>query len=147
LASAGASVLILLPMPALFQFVWMPVCLTAAGFFAVYLYKRRTGVDLSTRKGAKMGWITGMFCFLIATVFYTVTMVMLASRGGLGTFYREQLAAQGDGGVEMEELLRILDTPSGTATLLVFSLFVLFFFSTLLPVLGGAMGAKVLEKG
>src|SRR4051794_8860906 len=49
--------------PALNIILWL-----AAGFFAVYLYRRRTGVFLNVRAGVRLGWITGVLMFVITTV-------------------------------------------------------------------------------
>lgn len=146
LAAAIASLLISLPMPMYINLVWMVVCLAGSGFFAAYLYRRRTGRDLPTRAGARIGWITGVFCFAFAMVFFTITVIAISMRGGLAEFYREQLSSQASGGVDLEEMFRVLESPSGLAVILFLSLLLLFLFSTLLPTLGGAMGAKVLEK-
>ena len=144
--AAAASLLTWVPLPMFLNLVWLTVCLTGAGFFAVYLYRRRTGEELSARMGARMGWITGVFCFLIATVFYTITVIAISAGGGLANFYREQLAGEAAPGMDVEELVSVLETPAGLASVLFFTLIVLFLFFTLLPTLGGAMGAKVLEK-
>jgi hypothetical protein len=145
LAAASASLLISVPIPMYLNILWMLVWLVASGFLAVYLYRRRTGEELSVRKGARMGWMTGIFCFVIATVFFTITVLAVSSKGGLAPFYREQLSAQA-GGAEVQQLLRVLESPTGLATVIFFSLLMLFFLFTLLPTLGGAMGAKVLQK-
>ncbi len=144
--AVSASVLISLPIPMYVNVIWMLVWLVAAGFVAVLVYKRRTGQVLSVRKGARMGWITGVFCFSIATIFFTITMVAISRRGGLAEFYREQLGAQGARSAELEPLLEILEKPAGAATLIFVTLAVLFCLFTLLPTLGGAMGAKLLER-
>jgi hypothetical protein len=144
--AVAASVLISLPLPMYVNVVWMLMWLVAAGFLAVYFYERRTGQGLSVRKGARMGWITGVFCFSIATIFFTITMVAIARRGGLAEFYRQQLGAQGPSPPEVEQLLEILEQPSGAAMLIFLTLAVLFFLFTLLPTLGGAMGAKLLDR-
>ena len=146
LAAALASLLTSLPIPMFLNVVWMLVCLVGSGFFAVYLYERKSGQDLNTNMGARMGWITGIFCFVIATIFFTITMISVAMQGGLSNFYREQVAAQSGAGVDMEELHKLLESPVGLGSMLVFSVLLLFFFFTLLPTLGGLMGAKVLEK-
>ena len=83
LAAALASLLTSLPMPMFLNVVWMLVCLVGSGFFAVYLYERKSGEDLSTVMGARMGWITGIFCFVIATIFFTITMIAISMQGGL----------------------------------------------------------------
>ena len=39
-----------------------------AGFLAVFLYRRRTGQRLSVASGARLGWICGIFGFVIVAV-------------------------------------------------------------------------------
>src|SRR5215831_11233038 len=46
--------------PILTMVVW-----AAAGFAAVRLYRRRTGMSLSVRAGMIMGWITGVILFAL----------------------------------------------------------------------------------
>ncbi len=146
LASLAASVLIfLVPGQVFTAFLWMTVCLVGAGFFAVYLYRRRTGEDLSASSGARLGWITGIFSFVLATILFTVNAVAISAQGTFAEFYRKQIELQG-AGADPDEMLRLLETPSGVATLVIFTLLMVFFFATLLPTIGGAMGAKVLEK-
>lgn len=147
LAAAVTSLLISVPIPMYLNIVWVLVWLVGAGFLSVYLYRRRTGEELSVKKGARMGWITGVFCFVIATVFFTITLLVISNRGGLAQFYREQLSAQGTGAqVDLEQLLSVLESPAGVGGIIFFSLLMMFVFFTLLPTLGGAMGAKVLER-
>ncbi len=146
LAAIASSLLTQLPLPMFLNLIWILVCLTAAGFFAVYLYQRRTGTVLNWSMGARMGWITGIFCFSIAAVLFTIAMAVVSFQGGLAAFYREQLNSQGAPGVDSEEFFHLLESPVGMAMMMLFSLFMLFCFFTLLPTLGGAMGAKVLEK-
>jgi hypothetical protein len=146
LAAALSSLLTTLPIPPMFSIIWMPVCLVGAGFFSVYLYRRRTGEDLPAKLGAKMGWVTGIFCFAIAVVIFTISMIAISMQGGLASFYQEQLASQTTPGVDLEEFYKLLESPGGIGAILFFSLIMLFLFFTLLPTLGGAMGAKVLEK-
>ena len=43
----------------------------ASGVFAVHLYKRKTGQRLSMASGAHLGWISGIFGFLITTLLFT----------------------------------------------------------------------------
>ena len=85
LTAAIASLLISLPIPMYLNILWMLGCLGSSGFLAVYLYNRRTGDELSVRKGARMGWITGVFCFVIATIFFTITVISLSSQGELAS--------------------------------------------------------------
>src|SRR4029077_16733513 len=63
-----------LALPQEFALVW----LVAGGFFAVYLYERRTGKRLSVRSGARLGWICGVFGFVVVTIALAATAVMLS---------------------------------------------------------------------
>ncbi len=146
LAAGIASLLITVPLPAVFAMGWLLVWLLASGFLAVWLYRRRTGQELSVRSGMRMGWITGIFCFVIATLFFTISVLTISSKGGLAAFYREQFSARGAVDANVEEFLKVLQNPAGVATVILLSLFFVFIFFTLLPAIGGALGAKVLEK-
>ena len=147
LAAIVASLLISIPIPLYLNIVWVLVCQIGAGFLAVFLYRRRTGQELSVKRGARMGWITGVFNFVIFTVFFTITLFTLSSRGDLSRYYREQLRAQGAmAEVDLEKVLSILESPAGLGAIIFLTLAAMFVFFTLLPIVGGAMGAKVLEK-
>jgi len=146
LAAGIASLLISLPMPVYLTAVWMFAWLFSAGFVAVFLYRRRTGAAVGLRGGARMGWITGVFCFVIATVFFTISVISIASKGGLVEFYRQQLSVKGAPEESVRQFFAVLESPSGLATVMILSIFLLFILFTLLPTLGGMLGSKVLDK-
>ena len=121
--------------------------LLGGGFFSVYLYCRRTGQKLNVRSGVRMGWLTGIFTFVIGTVFYTLAIISISMRsGGLTAFYRESLSNMGMPSQNMQQALEMLQTPGGIASLIVFTLALLFAVFTLFPILGGALGARMLSK-
>jgi hypothetical protein len=146
LAAAIASLLISMPMPMYVAAVWMFLWLFSAGFLSVFLYRRRTGAAVGMRGGARMGWITGVFCFVIATVFFTISVFSISRQGGLVEFYRQQLSVKGTPDENVRQFFEVLDKPSGLATVLLLSVFFLFILFTLLPTLGGMLGSKILEK-
>lgn len=121
-----------------------PLWLLAAGFLCVYLYNRRTGQSLSVRSGARMGWITGVFSFVIFTVFFIFSFILAVRNGTLVN--REQLSQipfiQGN----LDQVIELMQSPVGLALNLTFSLIVLFVLFTLLAAAGGALGARVLGK-
>jgi hypothetical protein len=145
LAAGIMTLLLAFPVPGIFAGIWQLVMLPAGGFFAVYLYGRRTGEAVSVRAGARMGWITGVLFFAIITVFFTVSIIRIATEDGLPAFFREMVAKQGTPDL-MNQFNEILSNPAGVATLLFGMLIGFFVMFTLLPVVGGALGAKVLEK-
>ena len=119
--------------------------LLAAGAFSVYLYGRRSGQPMEMRGGARMGWITGLFCFVIFTVLFTVSLVVLAfllRDGSMLAFYREQLAAMGMSQDKIQQAMEIFQSPMQIVGMLVW----LFVTSTFIPALGGALGARLLRR-
>ncbi len=145
LAAALSGLLISMPMPAFFGMLWIIILLVASGFFAVYLYGRRTGDELTVRSGAHLGWMTGIFGFAIVTVFFTINMILISRRGGLGAFYREQFSDRLDE-AGVEQVLQLFQSPAGVGGIVLVTLIFLFLVFTLLPTLGGALGARILSK-
>ncbi len=136
----------LLPVPAILSIFWKVVTLIAAGFIAVYVYHRRTGDLPSVRGGARIGWMTGMFSFVIALIMFVAGAIALSSQGGLAALFRRQMMNANSAGPDIDEMMRILESPTGLAMLVATLVMILFLTFTALPMIGGALGAKVLEK-
>lgn len=145
IASVG-TLMGLLPVPAILSIFWKLVTLVAAGFIAVYVYHRRTGDLPTVRGGARIGWMTGLFSFVIALIMFVAAAVALSAEGGLAAVFRKQLLSANGPAGELDEMMRILESPSGMVTLVTALLMILFLLFTALPMIGGALGAKVLEK-
>jgi hypothetical protein len=145
LAGAASSLLIMLPMPSLIQILWQLIILVVGGFFAVWLYQRRTGRYLSVRSGAHLGWLAGTFCFLIMMVMFTLSVIAISSGEGLEQSFREMLNARSAPEVA-DQFNSLLSSPGGVAALLFGMLITSFIMLTILATVGGALGAKVLEK-
>jgi hypothetical protein len=114
--------------------------LVAAGFLAVFLYRRRTGQRLSILHGAHLGWISGLFGFLITTVLLTLIVMALSDPAILAAM-KEQLKAS-PAAPDVNQVIETLRSPSGIFIALIVS-FTLF---TVLPAFGGALGAKFLDR-
>ena len=141
LAALTAVLLLLFPLP--FPFARLLIAFLTAGFLAVVVYTRRTGQTLSIRSGARMGWITGIFSFMLVTILFAATMVTISSQGGIAKFFRSQLPPND---ARTETLTQALNDPAAMAGGLLFSLIMLFVILTALPTIGGALGAKVLDR-
>ena len=50
----------------------------------MYLYHRRTGDYLSVRGGLQIGWMTGVFCFVVTMVMLTILLAILSALGEAG---------------------------------------------------------------
>jgi hypothetical protein len=130
-----------MPFPAPLRFVFW----VAAGAFAVYLYNRRSGEVLEIAGGARMGWITGLFCFVIFTVLFAASVAVLhfiLRDAGLESAYRQQMSAMGVSPENIEQALEALQSPAQ----LIGALLTAFVLFTTLPALGGALGAKLLRR-
>ena len=136
----------LLPVPAILSIFWKLVTLVAAGFVAVYVYHRRTGDMPSVRAGARIGWMTGMFSFVIALIMFVAGAVALSAEGGLAALFRKQLMNANSPSADLDDMMRILESPTGMAMLITTLVMILFLLFTALPMIGGALGAKMLEK-
>ena len=90
-----------------------------------------------------MGWITGIFCFVLVSTLMTVLMVAISNEGGLVKFFRSQLPAND---ARADTLAQAVGDPATLAGGMLFALLLLFVILTALPMIGGALGAKVLAK-
>lgn len=129
-AMAGASIL-------------LPLLLLGGGFYAAVLYMRRTGAPLSVIEGARVGWITGIFTFVIATVFFTAGMAVLSASGDLSKAYEESLARMNLPPDSVERFRKMLEDPRTFAFTLIAGLVFQFLFLTIFCSLGGALGARL----
>jgi uncharacterized YccA/Bax inhibitor family protein len=130
-----------LPFPTLLRMV----LLLGAGAFAVFLYRRRSGYPVEMRSGARMGWITGLFCFMIFTVLFTISFAALAVMMGDGSMVaqmKEQLSAMGMSETNVQQAVEVFRNPGQFLSMLLW----VFLTSTFVPALGGALGAKLLGK-
>ena len=63
----------------------------AAGFVAVFFYRRKTGSLLNVNAGVRMGWITGLLMFALWAVVFVAQQVPAALSGKLSMLLQEQM--------------------------------------------------------
>jgi len=126
-----------LPLPQAFTLIW----LVAGGFLAVFLYKRRTGQKITMMNGAQLGWICGVFGFVIVTIMLTIAAVTFTEPSTVSAM-RDQLKTRGVPDASVNQMIEMFQSPAGIIVVLAVS-FVIF---TVLPAFGGAVGAKVLDR-
>jgi hypothetical protein len=141
LTASVAAMLDALPFVGALFLVWS----TLAGYFAVMLYRRRTGQRLTVRSGAKMGMITGVLHAMIIVVFSTLAFVASTSESTANI--RQQLSAIKDHDpTRYAQVSGFLDTPYGLATFAIFALLAMGLVFMLAGTAGGALSAKVAKK-
>lgn len=113
-----------------------PIFLCAVGFVAVYIYRRGAKEPLSTSAGARLGWMTGLWIFLVTAILLAMTALVISSPAGW-----EQLRAAWAQVPQTAKLLALSqhDLLMQMLVMLPFS----FLLLTLLPGLGGILGAKL----
>jgi hypothetical protein len=117
-----------------FTLVWM----LAVGGVAVWLYSRRTGELLTIIAGARLGWITGVFIFLISMVLISITALAVSDKAFVDVFISQM---QQRGAEETaKQLVEMLRNPAKLIAVLA----QMFVFCGALPSLGGILGAKLL---
>jgi hypothetical protein len=136
LAALIAFLLTAIPLPPIITVIRLLVCFVAAGFLAVYVYKRRTGQAVTIRAGARLGWMTGIFSFTILTVLLAAAMILL-------TTFRQDIIGKDP---NVDQLIHMMDDQNLMVGTLLSGLLVMFVLYTVLPMFGGALCAKVLEK-
>lgn len=125
--------------------VFLPLVLAAGGAYAVVLFCRRSGRILSVTEGARMGWIAGVFCFVISTVLSTAGL--LFSGRGIASLLEESMKTarlDSDATVKALELIR---DPQVLVVFVVLMLLVNFLLVAVVSSLGGALGARLTRRG
>ena len=110
----------------------------AAGFFAVFFYRRRTGLLLNVSAGVKMGWITGVLAFVLSAISFTIQVLP-----NLSNLIQERLKnLPGQDPALVQQMARFFQSGPGMATAVMFSLAAMFILITMLAMAGGALAAK-----
>ena len=117
--------------------VWWVV----AGYFSVWIYKRRTGQPLTVRGGAHMGWITGVLSCVLLTVLFAVIMAAIQRTGGVAAL-KDQLHDLAIDQKTIDEAIKRLQNPVEILS----SLAEMFLMMMLFCAAGGALGAKILGR-
>jgi zinc-ribbon domain len=114
----------------------------AAGFFAVFFYRRKTGSLLNVGAGVRLGWITGILMFVL----WAVVFIPTALGGRLEKVFQEQVKNLPAQDPMVQQMSHFFQTGPGLAAILLFSLAALFVFITGLSMAGGALGAKMVGR-
>lgn len=112
-----------------------------SGYFAVWLYNRRTGQRLSVTGGARLGWITGVFSFLIVMVIVTMTVAMVGPEA-----YSQMLRDNIVKAAASQPNLKVPPAEQLMGAMIFLILLTAFAIFTVAASIGGAFGAKILHK-
>jgi hypothetical protein len=109
----------------------------AAGYFAAFFYRRRTGSRLNVLAGVRMGWITGVLMFAIIVALFTAFVVLF----GNNALFQAEIKSMSDPRARemLQGVLKIIQDRTALALFLMQS----FVLVTCLCMAGGALGAKL----
>lgn len=123
----------------------LPLVLAAGGAYAVVLFSRRSGRTLSVMEGARMGWISGVFSFVISTVLFTAGL--LISGKGLVPMFEENLKTAGLDSANTGKAMEMIRDPNVLVIFVVLMLIFNFLLVAVVSSLGGALGARLTRRG
>lgn len=113
--------------------------IAGAGFLAVLLYMRRSGHPMTVLAGARLGWITGVFLFVVLLVL--ITLMLVAPPENFADLMRQN----GNTAEEIQLWTQMLQDPEKMSVMIVLMLLLLFTTCSMMASIGGALGAKWLE--
>jgi hypothetical protein len=111
------------------------VLILGGGWYASFLFQRRSGEPASLRSGARLGWICGIFSFVISTIFFSLSALALVNSSSALEANRKNAAALGLPADVMDQMMSVIRNPFA----LVLLLFFLFFLLTAMSSLGGLL--------
>ena len=113
-----------------------PAVLCGAGFVAARVYRRQSNEPLSTAAGARLGWMTGLWLFLPFAVVCALAALLAANQD-----VWQQIK---DTWARLPQASKLLTlTQHDFEVQLLVSLPITFLFLTVLPGLGGMLGARM----
>jgi hypothetical protein len=111
------------------------VLIVGGGWYASFLFERRSGEPASPRSGARLGWMCGVFSFVISTIFFSLSALALVNSGAAQEANRKNATAMGLPADVMDQMMAMLKNPAALVLLLVF----LFILLTIVSSLGGML--------
>lgn len=116
-----------------------PFLLCGAGVASARLYRGHSSAPLSTSAGARLGWMTGLWLFLVVFLMLTVGAIYIADPRG----WQQAQAVW----AKVPQLATLPRSQHDFLMQLLLEIPFFFFFLTLLPGLGGMLGAKLAARG
>lgn len=124
-----------------------PLFFCAGGFLAAKLYIRASGETLTPQSGARMGFMTCLWGFLVLLLFTAIALAGLSSPEGrrVWEMQMQQMPQmkQMQNSPEMAQTLKLFENP---ILLILVGVAFTFFIWTLLSMLGGILGARMSNR-
>jgi len=139
LLAAAQAVLLSFPLTVIVGPLAQLLLNVASGAYSTFLYRRRTQGGLEPAGALRLGWMTGVFSFVIVTVIVTFSFVVIANNADV---MRE--LKRNDGPVKVPpEVLKNFESIQQHPEALLLELLGQFMVTTLLGALGGWLGGRL----
>jgi hypothetical protein len=125
------------------MYLGSPLWMFASGMLSALWYGARSREPLSVKNGMRIGWMTGVFGFLVTAVFSTIGFALAVRSGMFEQMTREQIQNLPFAGGDVDAVMRILTSPAGMAINLLLTLLLMFIIFAAFSVMGGAAGARL----
>jgi hypothetical protein len=125
--SLGITMTEMMPYLNYFFFLWWLL----AGWGAVWLYRRLTGMQLSVSAGARLGFLTGLFTFLGMALLFALLMASGAGRDAIN----QQM-------LKDPRTAEVVNNPTMLGSVLIMVFLMIFTMVAGICAAGGALGAR-----
>jgi len=115
---------------------------------ATILYRRRSGEAMSAQSGARMGFMTCLWAFVVILLMSCLAVAMLVSPETRHALQQQKPAFEGNPQMAeaVAQTLKSLDNPSDFIMNLIYGILAMFCLSSLLSMLGGIIAAKLARR-
>lgn len=118
----------------------IPVLFGVAGFAAAAFYNRGAVQKLSAISGARLGWMTGFWVFLVIAALAALITILDTDPNMRKQFMQMPQYADNP---NVQEMIKIMEQPKQFALNAALILVQMFFMLPLITALGGLLGAKL----
>lgn len=131
----AAVTLVAMPILGLLFAPLSPIVLCAAGFFATRLYNQKASQPLNAAGAARLGWMTGLWLFVAVALLFALLALVVSDAD---TWSQLQAAWR-----QIPQASKLVSMSQHDILMqMLIELPIAFFLFTLLPGLGGILGAK-----
>jgi hypothetical protein len=144
---AAITLLLMIPLALVVPPV-LPFVFCAGGFVATFLYTRRSGESITAQSGARMGFMTCLWAFVVILLMSCLAVAMLVSPETRHAIQQQKPVFGGNPQMAqaMAQTMKSLDNPSDFIVNLIYGILAMFCLSSLLSMLGGVIAAKVARR-
>ncbi len=144
---AALTLLLMFPLAMVVPAV-LPFVFCAGGFLATIVYTRRSGESITAQSGARMGFMTCLWAFVVILLMSCVAVAMLISPEARQIIQQQKPAFPDNPQMAeaVAQTMKSLDNPRDFILNLIYGIVGMFCLSSLLSMLGGIIAARFARR-